>query len=84
MSKPIELKVKDIVENSELLNIREKSDIICLIECYKGADTLAQKLAKENEKMKVAIKTAIELIESEPDLYYLVKVLKEGMKYEKK
>lgn len=78
--KPIEERVKNIVENNELLNIKEKSEIICLIECYKGADKLAQESVKENEKLKAAINTAIELIEYEPDLYYLVEVLKAGIK----
>lgn len=84
MSKPIEERIKVIVEENETLNIREKSEIICLIECYKGADKLAQDSVKENEKLKAAIKTAIELIEYEPDLYYLVEVLKTGVKDEKK
>ena len=50
--KPIEERVKNIVETSALLNIKEKSEIICLIECYKSADKLAQELYKENEKLK--------------------------------
>lgn len=52
MNKPIEEKVKLIVENNEYLTLKEKSDIICLIECYKGADQTAQKLAKENQDLK--------------------------------
>ena len=60
MNKPIEEKVKLIVENNEYLTLKEKSDIICLIECYKGADKTAQKLAKENESLKDRIIKSIE------------------------
>lgn len=77
--KPIEERVKNIVENSELLRITEKSEIICLIECYKGADQLAQQTAKENEKLKTAINTAIDIIKDEPDLFYLFQILKTGI-----
>ena len=35
-------KVKEIVETSSMLSIREKSDIICLIECYKNVDNLSK------------------------------------------
>lgn len=38
----IEDKVKEIVETSSMLSIREKSDIICLIECYKNVDNLSK------------------------------------------
>lgn len=38
----VEDKVKNIVETSETLSIREKSDIICLIECYKNVDNLTK------------------------------------------
>lgn len=56
MNKPIEEKVKAIVETNEYLTLKEKSEIICLIECYKGADELAQKLTKENESLKDELK----------------------------
>lgn len=38
----VEDKVKKIVETSSTLSIREKSDIICLIECYKQVDNLTK------------------------------------------
>lgn len=50
--KPIEERVKKIVDESPLLRLQEKADIICLIECYKGADKLAQELYKQNETLK--------------------------------
>lgn len=74
--KPIEERIKTIVENNELLNIKEKAEIITLIECYKGADKLAQQYCKENKKLKAAINKVIGLIEYEPELYYLVEELK--------
>lgn len=81
--KPIEERVKSIVEENCYIKLRDKSEIICLIESYKIADQTAKYLIRENEKLKAAIHTAIELIESEPDLYYLVEVLKVGVKDER-
>ena len=52
MIKPVEERVKTLIEQNDTLSIREKSEIICLIECYKGADTLLQRYFKNiNESM---------------------------------
>ena len=78
--KPIEEKVKTIVEKNEYLTMLEKSEIICLCECYKTADQLAQQLMEQDKKLKAAINKVIELIEYEPDLYYLIEELKGATK----
>lgn len=80
--KPIEERVKNIVENNAFLNIKEKSEIICLIKCYESADSLVQKYWKENQKMKDIIKQIINTIEGEPELYYLVEILESSIKEE--
>lgn len=55
----IEEKVKKIVDTNEYLSIQEKADIICLIECYKSSDEMAQEFYQENEKLKNRIQQTV-------------------------
>ena len=51
MNKSIEERVKDIVETNEFLTITEKSEIICLIECFKGTDLIIKQLMDERSQL---------------------------------
>lgn len=63
MNKLIEDRVKDIVETNEFLSLKEKSEIICLIECYKGADLITKQIMNERYQLQNKIDKAIEYIE---------------------
>ena len=64
MNKSIEDRVKDIVETNELLSLKEKSEIICLIECYKGSDLITKQIMNERYQLQNKIDQAIKYIKT--------------------
>lgn len=71
----IEDKVKNIIDKNEYLSVKEKADIICLIECYKSADKMAQEFYRENEKLRNAIEFVVKTLE-ENNLNQLANIIK--------
>lgn len=90
MDEKIEDKVKKIVETSSMLSIREKSDIICLIECYKNTDKQIQEYIKKIDGTITALDNLRRLVNNEfdydpspsdiiGDLTATIKYLKKGL-----
>lgn len=86
----IEDNVKKIVETSSTLSIREKSDIICLIECYKNIDNLSKlciekitQSVKKLEEVRNFVKQEEDYItgsaEIISELNYIINNLKKGL-----
>lgn len=86
----IEDKVKEIVGTSETLSIREKSDIICLIECYKNVDNLTKLCIEKITQSITSLEEVINFINYNEDfitcsgeiieqLNCIIKNLKKGL-----